>query len=460
MHGLDSTRAPLRIGTLLVLLVASGCSPRQPNVLLITLDTVRADHLGCYGHDRPTTPNLDRLAEEGMVFDLAIAQAAVTPVSHASILTGRDPFHHGLRVLHGVEANRLPDEEVTLAEIWSEAGGETAAFVSAYPASAAFGLDQGFQHFDATFEQNDTEDLTSERGIVNTGMAQRRADATTRAVVDWLNARSDPARPFLIWVHYFDVHDNLLRPPRSILKGFKPRSPTRVGALRAMYDAQLFYLDSYIGLLFEHLRELNLWDDTLVVVISDHGEGLGDHNWWTHGILYQEQIRVPLIIRLPRSSRGGRISALVRSIDLMPTILEAAGLDPAVWPAMDGQSLVELMRTGSSAEKRLAYSDSVNLLTYGRPDGAPSDRKNDKLYCLMNERYKLIRHQLEPENSEFYDLRNDPGEEKNLAAETPPEMRELAEQLERLDPFSEIMPGATSTDPEAEEKLRHLGYIE
>ena len=456
--------AVLVLGGIWGLYVGTGgptaARPRM-HVLLITLDTTRADRLGCYGYTKQTSPCLDELAKQAVQFDLAIAQAAVTPVSHASILTGLDPYHHGLRVLHGLVENRLAEEHETLAETWQKVGGQTAAFVSAFPVTAAFGLEQGFEHFDDRFPQADGKGLVSPDGTVNTDMSQRRADKTTEAAIAWLDSNADPDRPLFMWVHYWDPHDPYILPPQTVLDKFEPASQSRDDLLRAIYDADVFYMDANLGRLLEAFRRRGFWDNTLVIVVADHGEGLGDHDWWTHGILYQEQIHVPLIIRAPGIKGALRISSLVRTIDLMPTILEVVGVSPEFWPNMDGESLLEMMQTGRTGRQRLAYSDSVNMLTYGRPDTADKrDHKRDKLYCLMDKTHKLIYHQLEPDKTEFYNLQTDPGETTNLAASRPPALQAMMKQLEALEAFSNIMPGMTPSDLERLKKLRDLGYVQ
>lgn len=444
---------------------AGGGDRPRLNVLLITLDTTRADRMGFAGYGRPTTPHLDALAAESVVFDHAIAQAAVTPVSHASILTGLEPYHHGLRVLHGLAANRLPEEATTLAEIWRGLGGRTAAFVSAYPVTESFGLRQGFGLFDADFRQSDGTGLVTGGGTVNTGLSQRGADQTTHEALAWLRDRRDED-PFLLWVHYFDPHDAYLMPDRAWVErtmrsGFAPASQEKADQLRTIYDCEIRFMDEQIGRLLAAFETAGLWEETVIVVVGDHGEGLGDHNWWSHGILYQEQIRVPLLIRVPSWECAGRVSDLVRTIDLAPTVLEAAGIREAAHPPFDGRSLGEAMRSGRCESPRTAYSESVNILTYGRPDSrALRDQKDDKLYCLMTARHKLIYHQLEPEETEFYDLVSDPAEQRNLASSRPAAMEELLEQLHALDAFSPIMPGMTPTDLERVRNLRSLGYIE
>lgn len=442
---------------------AASTGSAARHLLLISLDTTRADRIGSYGYDRPTTPNLDALASESAQFDLAIAQAAVTPVSHASILTGRDPHHHGLRVLHGLLQNHLEDEQRTLAEVWREAGGQTAAFLSAFPVSRAFGLDQGFDHFEDRFPRSGGRQLVTKHGVVNTGSSQRRADTTTNLALSWLDTGAESDRSIFMWVHYFDPHDPLILPPKPYLLRFPPASRERPDVLRATYDAELAFLDAQLGRLLRAWKEKGLWGDTIVVVVADHGEGLGDHDWWSHGILYQEQIRVPLLIRVPGMVGGVRVPSLVRTTDIMPTALDAGGIDRAQWPEMDGRTLLRAMRHGETADARIAYADSVNMLSYGRRDQpGRHDEKHDKLYSLFDGRYKLIHHQLHPEASEFYDLREDPRETKNLATggARPPRMQALQQRLEEMNAFSGLLPGMTPTDAERLEQLKSLGYAE
>jgi arylsulfatase A-like enzyme len=442
--------------------------PSRPkmNVLLITLDTTRADHLGCYAYPRPTTPRLDGLAAESVVFDDAVSQAAVTPVSHASILTGLEPFHHGLRVLHGLVANRLEDHITTLPEVWKRAGGATAAFVSAYPVSAALGFGQGFDRFDEDFPQAGGEGVVAGDGAVNTERSQRRGDQTTDRALRWLASRGPSQAPFFMWVHYFDPHDAIITPPKETVRAelnsvFRPASTSTADLLRSIYDCEIRFVDSQVGRLLDGVKDGGLWDRTMVVVVADHGEGLGDHNWWSHGILYQEQIHVPLIIRVPGLPGGTRVPSLVRSIDLMPTILQETRIPAGLWPNMDGESLDQALRDGDLAQPRWAYAGSVNMLHYVRPDTlVRSDAKDDKYYCLISGQEKLIYHQLRPAESEFYDLARDPHEQRNLALLRSGGMDSLMAQLKGMNALSPIMPGMTATDLERMEKLKSLGYVD
>jgi arylsulfatase A-like enzyme len=220
-------------------------------------------------------------------------------------------------------------------------------------------------------------------------------------------------------------------------------------------------MDDQLGRLVKSLQKNDFWDKMIVVVVADHGQGLGDHGWWNHGILFQEQIRVPLLIRVPGMGRGNRVPSLVRTIDVMPTVLEAAGVDPSLWPPMDGSALSGAMRTGRTAEPREAYADSVNIMSYGRPDDRRKrDHNSDKLYCLMTDRYKLIYHQLFPDQTQFFDIQEDPRESKDLAHRGLPEMREMMGRLDGLDAYSKFKLGDETTDPERAEMLKQLGYGE
>jgi arylsulfatase A-like enzyme len=462
----------LLLGTLLLgAVLVTGCGGgggKIPvrNVVLITLDTTRADHLGLYGYKRPTSPTLDALAPSATVFDLAIVQAAVTPISHATILTGLCPNHHGLRFLLGQTNSELTADKTTLADIWDQAGGETAAFVSAYPMTASYGLSQGFQHFDADFARADSTVTLGANGLPQTMLSQRRADETTDHAIEWLRQRPDPKKPLFMWVHYFDPHDAVVKPPEEIMAPmmrdkFPPASMGKEDVLRSAYDAEICFMDFHLGRLLRELMRLGIYEETMLVIIADHGEGLGDHNWWAHGILYQEQIHVPLLIRVPGMTGGGRVSSMVRAIDVVPTILDATRVPRKLWPALDGVSLLSAMRTGKTERPLTAYSESLNMLRY---DGSRLDRKSDeshdKLYCLIDGTQKLIYHQLEPEQTELYDLTGDPKETRNVARRGEGEATtRLLDVLSKSGAITDITVTDAPTEPTKLEGLRSLGYI-
>jgi len=453
-------RAGLRGGAastllLLALLWLVGCSEKTPpSVLLITLDTTRADRLGVYGYDTPTSPNLDALGRAGVVFEQAISTASNTPVSHASILTGQYPYHHGLRVLHGSFQNRLPESALTLAERFRQASYRTAAFVSAFPVSRRFGLQQGFDVFDEDFLVGEESGRVSKTGVINTGMNQRRADATTDRALATL--RASPG-PFFAWVHYFDPHDVLMLPPEEFVNPREVEGIQR-DKLRILYDEEIRFMDREIGRLLAGVAH---HDDLIVAVVADHGEGLGDHDWWTHGVLYQEQIRVPLMIRAASAPAGRRVRHLVRSIDIAPTLLDLAGLD--VPQDIDGRSLVPLFSDATPAPGYSAYSDSFSPTVYTAPTLDPmilfTDDRSGVLISIVREGYKYVHHVSQPEKSELYHLGRDPGEIDNRLIAEPEVAERMRVDLEARDWRMKLDTEATPMSPEEIERLRALGYL-
>ena len=425
--------------------------------MLVTLDTTRADRLSCYGYDTETSPAIDLLASEGVLFTQALSQAAVTPVSHASILTGRWPYEHGLRVMHGRSENRLPDEAITLAEVLRSDGYATGAFVSAFPVTAEFGFEQGFDAFDAGFLPDDLSDLVSAGGAVNTGSVQRRAGPTVDLALEWWRGTNGPR---FLWLHLFDPHDARLPAPDRFIAPYRPLPDTEAEWLLAMYDIEIAYMDAELGRLFEELRNGPGWERTVVALTSDHGEGLGDHDWWTHGVLYQEQIRVPLILHAPGFEAGRRVDAMVRTIDLMPTVLELVALPQRSWPPMDGVSLVPLGTASGSAPTGFtdfAYSDSVNRMTYHMTKTI-KDEKDDLLFALVDGRWKYVHHLLEEEESELYDLMEDPGELVNLYAERPEVVERLKDELMARDFLPVRQLEETDVSEDRIRALEALGY--
>lgn len=441
-------------------LLATACGPPVadgPVVILVTLDTTRADYLGCYGASFPgISPRIDELATEGVLFTQAISQAAVTPVSHASIMTGLWPYHHGLRVMHGDYQYSLGEEQVTLAEILQERGYDTGAFVSALPVTAHFGFQQGFDRFDASFTNDQHVEEASSSGMVNTGADQRHAGDTTDLALTWIDQRE---APFFLWLHYFDVHDEQVLPPEEVMRGVSFSTEDRERR-REVYRLELTYMDQQLGRVFDKLKELGLWDDAVVVVTADHGEGLGDHDWWTHGILYQEQVRVPMILKGPGLPMGKRIAPTVRSIDIVPTIAQLLNFNVGELPVQDGVSLVPLM-DGTTMDLQLnAYTDSVNTLVYNfAPDIV--DTKDDLLFGLvLGNRWKYIRHLKSPKKSELYDLQEDPHELDNLFLKRTDISEQAKQALKAIDflPVKQLRESGTPQD--ILDRLRAMGYTD
>lgn len=431
-----------------------GSASARPNVLLITLDTTRADHLNPYGYRPPTSPILSALAGDAVLFQRSISTSALTPMSHASIMTGLNPYAHGVRVFSGKSTSYLSEDHPTLAEILLEHGWETAAFVSSFTASSKYGLDAGFGVFDDEIDEEgvDPEAKASKKRPLRKRKGQRRGDETTKGALSFLERTK---QPFLLWVHYFDPHDSFLTPPKKFIERF-PLDTSQEDKRLGMYDAEIAYMDQEIGRLLDHLKSAGMYENTIVAIVADHGQGLNDHGWFQHRLLYQEQIRVPMILRLPGGPAGKTVTSLVRTTDLMPTILGAAGVEAP--RSLDGRSLLDLI-DGRPDPPRVAYAEALNTIDDARPRVLPPNQR-DLLFVVMDERWKLIHHKNEPENDELYDLLNDPGEIENAAASYPEHRERLLATLEALGGtrIQEAPPDAGLSE-EDRRRLESLGYI-
>ena len=395
------------------------------NVLLITVDTLRADHLGCYGYSKAATPSMDRLAADGVLFERAETAAPITLPAHVSILTGTYPAYHGVRN-NGVY--RLGPRAVTLAEVLQEHGYKTGAVISGYPLATRFGLSQGFDSYD--------DHLPPEK-VRQVNFRERRAEEVTRLGISWLSTVS-PQR-FFLWLHYFDPH-----------APYAPPSPFAERFALTPYDGEVAYVDREIGKVLENLTTLGVMDKTLVVLVADHGEGLGDHGEATHGVfLYESTLRVPMILSLPGPlPRGQRVSTPVRTIDLMPTILRF--LDLPQPEELQGTSLLPLI--SRRPPDLLLKSLSESLLP----------RENYGWSELSAVRIGDWKYILAP-REELYDLRTDPGERNDLAKRREGDAARMREEIHRL--MQDAAPSGApiayrqELDDTARERLRSLGYL-
>jgi arylsulfatase A-like enzyme/Tfp pilus assembly protein PilF len=394
------------------------------NLLLITLDTTRADHLGCYGDSQARTPNLDRLAAEGVRFARVYAPAPLTLPSHASILTGLYPATHGVRN----NGHQLSDKWRTLAEVLKAQGFATAAFVSSFSVDSRFGIGRGFDVYDDTFEA---------QAPLKGANAERRAEATFARFSRWLE-KSGPGR-FFAWVHYYDPH-----------LPYDPPAPYREEFSGRPYDGEIAYMDRYVGAVIEALRSKGLLDRTLVVVAGDHGEGLGDKAETGHGIfLYDETLRVPLIVRDPAAFPRPRVvPSEVRLVDVAPTILDTLGLEAGA-PALQGRSLVPWIRNKTRQDL-----DSVVETFYPRENFGWSE-----MVGIVSGPWKYI----QAPRPELYDLSADPGEKTDLATASPDRAGALRSKLEqellRLSPAPGASSGQAVAGASDRERLRSLGYV-
>lgn len=464
-------------GLIVLSLCASGCgggadggrgARDYPNVLLVTLDTTRADRLGCYGYRLPTSPKIDALAQKGVQFDHAIAQASVTPVSHAAIFSGRYPYDNGLRRLHGNRGYRMRPDVAGLPGVLSDLGFETGGFISALPCGTRFGLEAGFDHWDDPFSDGEVGiGGVSAVGIVNTSDSQRTALATNTSILEWLKPDEGARRdedPLFVWAHYFDPHDLKLYPEKlEDSEFFRPRAPIRREQLLAAYDSEVRYMDRHVGEVIDAMSKLER--PLIVCVVSDHGEGLGDHGWWSHGILYREQIRVPLIFAGPGITPGRRVSSVVRTIDVAPTILALLGEDPVEhFGEIDGVDLGPLLRGEAEDLGLTAYAESVTHgMRYLNASTGGRNAKKTEMYSLIKDGWKYIHH-IKPDGTpgkhELYDLSNDIDEQNSLTEEQPERVAAMQAWLKAADVFWDADRATRGTDLTEEERrrLEDLGY--
>jgi len=312
------------------------------NVLLVTADTTRAEHLSCYGYAHETSPNIDGLGKDGILFTNMFAQAPLTSTSHVSIMTSLYPFQHGVRDNWGYA---LGDDAVTLAETLTDQGYDTAAFVSSYVLEDRFGLDQGF----ATYDDEMTAGAKNgaEGDYVHDGAvyAERRAEDTTDAAIQWLgNGRNGS---FFMWVHYYDPHYGYI-PPGDYARMFTSKT--------AEYDGEIRYMDDQLGRLLDRLEKLGLSQKTVIVFVGDHGEGLGDHGEPAHGKrVFDSTIRIPAIIKNPAHKGGIRVDRQLESIDIAPTVLSALAIYGGA--CMQGEDVYGI----AGPDERLVYAETYLL---------------------------------------------------------------------------------------------------
>jgi len=474
MKELDRRELLAYMGALLAsTLLPCGCTKKggfgslgspKYNVLLVTLDTTRTERLSCYGYNKVTTPHLDRLAEQGIKFDKAISTSGATPMAHASILTGLNPYQHGVRVIYAASGYKLPASIPTLATTLRDAGWQTGAFLSAFPVSDFYGFDNGFDTFDnGMLGSVDTKMRSFDDGSWKWGIDknQRRSDRTTDSVTQWLYQIRQEQKPFFSWVHYWDPHDAMLVPPRDIISPFFSGATNSAMRRSALYDAEVFYMDSQFGRLVQTLKELGKYEDTVIVVIADHGQGLDDgvtrHGWYEHRLIYQEQIRVPFILSLPNGPRGMVISDLVRNIDILPSILDILNIQHP--GPVEGSSLLGLINE-KPEPPRIAYAEA--LFPFDFNAGPIKKRfKDDTLYCAMDNTWKLIFHPRFPQKNELYNIEADPLETRNVYLKEPSEAERLLATLNGFNGYvDKPFPGELPVDSQAFEALKALGYVE
>ncbi|HEX2465656.1 MAG TPA: sulfatase, partial [Thermoanaerobaculia bacterium] len=390
---------------LCVLLGATGCSRDSTvvssgpaNVLLVTLDTVRADRLGSYGYAGASTPALDGLAREGIRFSQAVATAPLTLPSHASILTGLFPPRHAV---HQNGAAALPPTVPTLAEALHGHGYRTAAFVGSFVLDARFGLDRGFELYDDDIPRDPT---TAVPGLE----AERPGTQVVDRALSWLNA--DDQRPFFVWVHLYDAH-----------APYEPPEPYRSRFADRPYDGEIASVDAQVGRLLSYLDERGLAGDTIVAVAADHGEALGEHGELTHGLLlFEPTVRVPLLLRAPGRLPGGVVvGEPVGLADLAPTLAGLAGVHLGLpSSSVDGRDLSASLAAGDEPPRVDLYAETEYPRLFGWSALAAIRRGHAKYVAAPTPR--------------LFDLESDPGETSNTLQAGDHRPAALAEALASL----------------------------
>jgi arylsulfatase A-like enzyme len=423
-----------RRGILLVLLLlavvaavwffrGSTFSPQKPRrVILISIDTCRADYLSCYGFGRETTPNIDAIAKEGILFKNAFSPIPLTLPAHCSMLTGTYPLYHGV---HDNLGNILAEFNTTIAEILRTRGYSTAAIASSFVLDKKFGTHQGFDTYNDTFVQP----------IGPRDSLQRRGEEASRFACSYLDQHADET--FFLFLHYFDPHDAYI-PPEPFASEYADN----------LYAGEIAYTDHCIAQVIDKLKSLDLYDSSLIIIVGDHGEALGDHGEAYHGYyIYQPTVRVPFIVRPPNCRKSKVINNIVSLVDVVPTILGYLGIE--VPPHVQGEDLSAFSAGKIPAKNnRYVYCESLEGTKYGC----------NPLLGLVDERFKYI----ETSRPELYDLTQDPIEQNNLAKKEQKRARLMQGRLQEM--MSRLI-DVRSTDASAEldeqtrTRLESLGYV-
>ncbi len=427
----SSFRRLLLILTALTALQAAAQTPAKPapNVVLITIDTLRADHVGCYGYKQIKTPNIDGLAADGARFERAFAVVPVTLPSHTSMLTGTYPMLSGM---HDFSGNKLSPLQPTLASVLKQAGYQTGAVVASAVLDSRFGLNQGFDfyydHFD--FSRLDESNLDE---------MERPGNVVADVTLDWLAKNSQ--KKFFLWMHLYDPHF-----PYHLLEPYSREYAAQP------YDGAIAFADEQVGRLLRFLKEKGIYQNTVIVLCGDHGESLGEHGEKTHGFfIYNATMHVPLIIRLPENASARTIDDPVSLVDLMPTVLAAVGLE--VPSQVQGRSLLPQLR-GKGDDDDQAERDRV---LYGETFLPRIHFNWSELRGSENTKY----HFIDAPRPELYDLAKDPGEVHNLFTEKKAVAEEMhAKLVGMIRDYSagKELAEKTSLDPALMERLKALGY--
>jgi len=397
----------------------------RPDVILITIDTVRADHVGCYGAKDVQTPTLDGLAHDGVVFERAISQVPLTWPSHAVILTGLRPFQNGVQDFTG---QPLDGRFRSVAQAFKQHGYATGAVVSAFVLDRSWGLARGFDFYDDAF----APEAFANRDL---GLVDRRAGESVDRALAWL--KKNPRRPFFFWLHLYDPHSP-----------YDPPEPFRSQYQGHLYDGEIAYADRELGRVIAWLKASKMYDSSMILFVSDHGESLGEHGEHEHGFfVYNATVHVPLIVKLPAGSgiRPTRILRPVETSGIAATLLEAAGIHDT----MGGQLQVRGLLNANGGSDEAVYSET--FYPFSSFGWSP-------LHALETSRY----HYIEAPQPELYDLPADPEEKNNLASRQTATVAVLKDKLQKMlseRPYAPAADSNSGLSSDALDKLRALGYV-
>ncbi len=442
-------------------ILALGCEhPRlevrpAPDVLLVTIDTLRPDHLSAYGYARNTSPNLDRLAADGALFEVAYAPVSATTPSHATLLTALYPFGHG--VLRNGLALRA--DVPTMPALLSDAGYLTAAFVSSFPVSAEFGLARGFAHFDERFDGVDLHPPAHRQADGEGSPFARLGERTVDAALAWL-ATAPEAPPRFLWVHLFDPHAPY-RAPAPYDAAFRGDATDRLSRRIAGYDGEILYADAQLGRLVDGMRATGRARDLLTIVTADHGEAFDEHGWLGHNrSVFEVEVRVPLVVSWPGViAPGQRLAETVHLVDVLPTVASAAGLDIAS-ARFAGVDLLPVMRHGAALDPQRAV-----FLQRPYFEKQRRARKRGLIGLelgVRQGRWKYI-EALEEGRRSLFDLVDDPAERRDIKTWQSRRASELATLMSawRSEAGGDALTVQQPASSQAlRRKLRALGYAE
>jgi arylsulfatase A-like enzyme len=481
--GWESSRR--RLGTALALVSGlgfAGCGeaprpPARPHIVLITVESLRPDHVRHYQGQRDTTPNLDAFAREAMIYEDAHAVTSWTLASHASLFTGLYPSAHG-----AVEPrSQLGDDASTLAELLAAKGYQTAGFATGPYLARSHNLDQGFEYYD------DSPATVGSQGAAHDDVTNPQLESAIRR---FLERDRDPARPLFLFAYFWDPHYDYIPPApydtmfvsetaeRVDVRGYESSSfvtakmpPAQLEYVVSQYDGEIRWTDEYLGRLFRLLREQKLWDDSVVIVTSDHGEEFFDHGQKGHKrSLYVESVHVPLVVKYRGSERAGRDARLVSLVDVFPTVLSLAGVEPA--PPSHGRSLLE----DRPDPDRPVFFELLSTFYHRRGEDEGFERRDTEWAAVRVGQEKLVvvsgtgsaespGQAGAPVRLELYDVGRDPREQLDLAIERPDRVAALRRLLDDFRAEARALRTESSTpepdlSPDHLERLRALGYLD